>query len=88
MIGMQGNYNGNLTFDHAKVPVFNRLGHEGQGWKIMMGGLNVERILNAAPIVGMMRECIRYARQHLDRRLQFGRPTGDIATNQFKSSRT
>lgn len=86
MIGMQGNYNGNLTFDHAKVPVFNRLGHEGQGWKIMMGGLNVERILNAAPIVGMMRECIRYARQHLDRRLQFGRPTGDIATNQFKLS--
>jgi len=31
-----------------------------------------------------MRECIRYAKQHLERRLQFGRPTGDIATNQFK----
>ncbi len=84
MIGMFANYNGNLTFDDARVPVFNRLGQEGDGWKVMMSGLNVERILNAAPILGMMRECIRYAQQHLARRLQFGRPTGDIATNQFK----
>ncbi len=86
MIGMFSNYNGNLSFDKARVPVFNRLGQEGDGWKIMMGGLNVERILNAAPILGMTRECIRYAQQHLERRLQFGRPTGDIATNQFKLS--
>lgn len=84
MIGMFGNYNGNLTFDQARIPAFNRLGNEGDGWKIMMSGLNVERILNAAPILGMMRECIRYTQQHLERRLQFGRPTGDIATNQFK----
>ena len=86
MIGMFGNYNGNLTFDNACVPVFNRLGQEGDGWKIMMSGLNVERILNAAPILGLMRECMRYTKQHLERRLQFGRPTGDIATNQFKLS--
>jgi alkylation response protein AidB-like acyl-CoA dehydrogenase len=84
IIGMFANYNGNLTFDNARVPVFNRLGQEGDGWKIMMGGLNVERILNAAPIVGMTRECIRYAKQHLERRLQFGRPIGEIATNQAK----
>lgn len=86
MIGMNGNYNGNLTFDNARVPVFNRLGEEGDGWKILVGGLNVERILNAAPIIGSMRECIRYTGQHLERRLQFGRTTGDITTNQFKLS--
>jgi len=84
MIGMMGNYNGSLTFDDARVPAFNRLGQEGEGWKIMMGGLNVERILNAAPILGLMRECIRYTSHHLERRLQFGQPTGDIATNQAK----
>ena len=84
IIGMFANYNGNLTFDNARVPVFNRLGEEGDGWKIMMGGLNVERILNAAPIVGLIRECIRYTKQHFERRLQFGQPTGDIATNQAK----
>ena len=84
MIGMMGNYNGSLTFDDARIPAFNRLGQEGEGWKIMMGGLNVERILNAAPILGLMRECVRYTSHHLERRLQFGRPTGDIATNQAK----
>jgi alkylation response protein AidB-like acyl-CoA dehydrogenase len=86
MIGMMGNYNGSLTFNDARVPVFNLLGQEGDGWKIMVGGLNVERILNAAPILGMTRECIRYTKQHLEKRLQFGRPTGDIVTNQFKLS--
>ena len=83
-MGFDGLYNCYLSFDNAKVPVFNRLGQEGQGWKIMMGGLNVERILNGAPTLGPMRECIRYTQQHLERRVQFGRPTGDIATNQFK----
>ena len=83
-MGYPGLYNCYLSFDNAKVPAFNRLGSEGEGWKIMMSGLNVERILNAAPALGPARECIRYTQQHLERRLQFGRPTGDIATNQFK----
>jgi alkylation response protein AidB-like acyl-CoA dehydrogenase len=83
-MGYDGSYNCYLSFDDAKVPAFNRLGQEGEGWKIMMSGLNVERILNAAPALGPMRECIRYTQQHLKRRIQFGRPTGDIATNQFK----
>jgi alkylation response protein AidB-like acyl-CoA dehydrogenase len=83
-LGYDGLYNCYLSFDDVKIPVFNRLGEEGDGWKIMMGGLNVERILNAAPTLGPMRECIRYTRQHLERRIQFGRPIGDIATNQFK----
>ena len=83
-MGYDGSYNCYLSFDDAKVPTFNRLGQEGEGWKIMMSGLNVERILNAAPTLGPQRECIRYAQQHLERRIQFGQPTGSIATNQFK----
>jgi len=50
----------------------------------MMSGLNVERIVNSAGPLGQMRECIRYTVQHLQRRVQFGRLTGDLATNQFK----
>ncbi|MBI4963191.1 MAG: acyl-CoA/acyl-ACP dehydrogenase [Desulfomonile tiedjei] len=83
-MGYDSSYNCYLTFDDARIPAFSLLGREGEGWKIMMSGLNVERILNAAPTLGPMRECIRYTQQHLERRLQFGRPTGDIATNQFK----
>jgi alkylation response protein AidB-like acyl-CoA dehydrogenase len=85
-LGYDGFYNAYLSFDNAKVPVFNRLGNEGDGWKIMMSGLNVERILNAAPTLGPMLECIRYAQQHLERRIQFGQPTGNITVNQFKLS--
>lgn len=84
LMGYDGAYNGYLSYDDAKVPVANRLSEEGEGWRVMMSGLNVERILNAAPALGMMRECIRYAVQHAQRRVQFGALTGDIATNQFK----
>lgn len=83
-MGYPGLYNCYMSYDDVKVPVSNRLGKEGEGWKIMMSGLNVERILNAAPALGPMRECIRYTQQHLERRVQFGQPTGAISTNQFK----
>lgn len=83
-MGYDGSYNCYLSFDNARVPAFNRLGQEGEGWKIMMSGLNVERVLNAATALGPMRECIRYTQQHLQRRVQFGQPTGNFTTNQFK----
>jgi len=86
LVGLDGIYNVYMDYDNARVPVSNRIGEEGQGWAVMMSGLNVERICNAAGPMGAMREGIRYAVQHLQRRVQFGRPTGDIATNQFKVS--
>ena len=84
LMAYDGAYNGYLSYDNCKVPVANRLGEEGEGWRVMMSGLNVERVLNAAPALGQMREAIRYAVQHMQRRVQFNAPTGDIATNQFK----
>jgi alkylation response protein AidB-like acyl-CoA dehydrogenase len=82
--GAAGSYNCYLRFDQVKVPPENVIGEEGEGWNVMMAGVNVERILNASYYLGSMRESIRYAKQHLDRRVQFGRPTGSIAVNQFK----
>jgi alkylation response protein AidB-like acyl-CoA dehydrogenase len=84
LVGLDGIYNVYMNYENAKVPVANRIGEEGAGWSVMMSGLNVERICNAAGPLGAMREAIRYAVQHLQRRVQFGRPTGEIATNQFK----
>ncbi|MDD4859692.1 MAG: acyl-CoA/acyl-ACP dehydrogenase, partial [Dehalococcoidales bacterium] len=84
LMGYDGAYNGYLNFTNCKVPVANRLSEEGEGWRVMMSGLNVERVLNAAPALGQIREAIRYALQHIQRRVQFRAPTGDIATNQFK----
>jgi alkylation response protein AidB-like acyl-CoA dehydrogenase len=82
--GWIGLPNGYLSFDDARVPVENRLGAEGDGWKVLVDGLNFERNLFAAGMLGPMREAIRYAVGHAQRRLQFGRPTIDFEVNQFK----
>jgi alkylation response protein AidB-like acyl-CoA dehydrogenase len=86
LMALDGIYNCYLNFDNVKVPVANRLGKEGDGWSIMMSGLNVERTVVSAEPLGPMREAIRYANQHLQRRVQFGRRTGEMPTNQFKLS--
>ncbi len=82
--GWVGLPNGYLDFDDARVPAANRLGDEGDGWKILVDGLNFERNLFAAGMLGPMREAIRYAVGHGKRRLQFGQPTIGFEVNQFK----
>jgi alkylation response protein AidB-like acyl-CoA dehydrogenase len=83
-MGTEGMYNVYLRFDDVRVPAANVIGSEGDGWKVMMSGLNPERVINAATYLGGVREAIRYARMHLERRVQFRQPTGDIASNQQK----
>lgn len=83
-LGAEGMYNCYLRFDNARVPVENVIGGEGLGWGVMMSGLNIERSLGAAGPLGAMREAIRYARHHLERRVQFGQKTGSMPINQSK----
>jgi len=82
--GWVGLPNGYLSFNDVKVPVNNRLGAEGDGWKVVVDGLNFERNLFAASMLGPMREAIKYAVGHAQRRLQFGEPTIEFQVNQFK----
>jgi len=82
--GWLGFPNGYLDFDDVRVPVENRLANEGDGWKILMDGLNFERTVYSAQILGVMREALRYAVAHSQRRVQFGVPTIDFQVNQFK----
>ena len=82
--GWLGFPNGYLDFDDVRVPVENRLANEGDGWNILMNGLNFERNVYGAQVLGPMREALRYAVAHAQRRIQFGRPTIDFQVNQFK----
>jgi len=82
--GWVGLPNGYLDFNDARVPVANRLGEEGDGWKVLVDGLNFERNLFAAGMLGPMREAIKYAVSHSQRRIQFGQPTIESQVNQFK----
>jgi len=82
--GWFGLPNGFLDFNEVKVPAENRIGAEGAGWKVMMAGLNFERVVYSAGMLGPMRESIRYAVAYAQRRMQFDKPTIDIPSNQAK----
>lgn len=82
--GWVGLPNGYLDFDEACVPVENRIGQEGDGWKVLVEGLNFERTLFAASMLGPMKEALRYAVSHAQRRIQFEKPTIDWEVTQFK----
>jgi len=84
VIAMDGVHHTYLSFNDVKVPVSNRIGMEGDGWAVMMSGLNVERLIQAIGPISFMIEVLRYAMLHLDRRIQFGQRTGDMVSNQFK----
>jgi len=84
LAGWVGLPNGYLDFDETRVPVENRIGQEGDGWKVLVEGLNFERTLFSAGMLGPMKEALRYAVCHAERRIQFGRPTIDWEVNQFK----
>jgi alkylation response protein AidB-like acyl-CoA dehydrogenase len=82
--GWSGLPNGFLDFNEVKVPAENCIGKEGAGWKVMTAGLNFERIVFSAAMLGPMREAIRHTVGYTERRLQFDKPTIDLPANQNK----
>jgi len=84
VIGFENIQNGVLNFDDVAVPVQNRIGEEGQGWRVMTAGLNFERTLISAQNLGWLRELLRNVVPYAQRRVQFGRRTIDFVNNQFK----
>ena len=65
-----------LFLDDLPVPVENRLGAEGDGWRVILDGMNAERILIAAECIGDAKYFIRKARDYATEREVFGRPIG------------
>jgi len=73
-----------VIFEDCRVPVANRLGGEGDGFKIAMMGLDGGRLNISACSLGGARACLEAARDHLLERRQFGRPLADFQALQFK----
>ncbi len=84
LIGFSNIQNGVLDFEDVEIPVANRIGKEGDGWAVMTGGLNFERTIISAQAMGWLSELLKNAVPYTQRRVQFGHPTIDILTNQFK----
>jgi acyl-CoA dehydrogenase len=69
--------NSNQTFyDGLEVPLTDRIGEEGKGFRYILDSLNPERILNAAEVIGMGRRALDKAANYAKERVVFGRPIG------------
>ena len=84
LIGWDNVPNGYLNLDEVRVPLENRIGDEGDGWKVLMAGFNFERAMGAACEAGNIWEMLKAVVPYTQRRIQFGRPTIEIPANRFK----
>ena len=73
-----------VNFQDCRVPVANRLGAEGEGFRIAMSGLDGGRINIGACSVGTARAAIEEAKTYVTERKQFGKPIADFQVTQFK----
>ncbi|MEC9348001.1 MAG: isobutyryl-CoA dehydrogenase [Pseudomonadota bacterium] len=73
-----------VMFDDCRVPVANRIGDEGQGFRIAMAGLDGGRINIAACSVGAARACLERTIDYVKDRKQFGQSIADFQNTQFK----
>ena len=73
-----------VIFEGCRVPVENRIGAEGEGFKIAMAGLDGGRVNIAACSLGGARACLELAREHLKTRKQFGKVLAEFQALQFR----
>ncbi|GGE99133.1 acyl-CoA dehydrogenase [Aliidongia dinghuensis] len=73
-----------LIFEDARVPVANRIGAEGEGFKIAMAGLDGGRVNIGACSLGGARACLEAARGYMGERKQFGKHLAEFQALQFK----
>lgn len=73
-----------ISFDGVRVPVGNRLGEEGEGFKLAMKGLDGGRLNIASCSLGAAQHALTLARNYLGERKQFGRELSAFQALQFK----
>ena len=73
---------GELTFENFRIPAANRLGNEGDGFKICMWQLNQTRLNCAAGALGVARAAKEAAVSYCNQRVQFGQKIGEFQMNQ------
>jgi isovaleryl-CoA dehydrogenase len=83
-LGMRGSDTCELVFKDCRVPKTQVLGEINQGTKVLMSGLNYERVILAAGPVGIMQACLDLVLPYIHDRKQFGSPIGDFQLIQGK----
>ncbi|HEX5686054.1 MAG TPA: isovaleryl-CoA dehydrogenase [Ideonella sp.] len=83
-LGMRGSNTYPLFFDDCEVPAENVLGVEGQGTKVLMSGLDYERVVLSGGPLGIMAACMDAVVPFIHERKQFGQPIGEFQLMQGK----
>ncbi len=83
-LGMRGSNTCELVFQNCEIPISNRLGAEGEGVRILMSGLDYERVVLAAGPLGIMAACLDIVVPYVHARKQFGRAIGEFQLMQGK----
>jgi len=73
-----------VFFENCRVPMCNRIGEEGQGFKIALSALNGGRINIAACSLGGAKQCIHLTRQYMLERSQFKQKLAAFEALQFR----
>jgi acyl-CoA dehydrogenase len=77
-MGQQGAHICDVTFDNVRVPVENRLGREGEGFKVAMQVLDRGRLHISAVCVGVAERLIKDCVEYMSERRQFGQPLSNF----------
>jgi isovaleryl-CoA dehydrogenase len=83
-LGMRGSNTCELVFEDCEVPYENVLGEVGQGVRILMSGLDYERVVLAAGPVGIMAAAMDIVVPYVHERKQFGTAIGEFQLMQGK----
>ena len=83
-LGMRGSNTAELIFDDVEVPFENVLGEEGGGVRVLMSGLDYERVVLSGIGTGIMAACLDEVMPYMAERQQFGKRIGDFQLMQGK----
>lgn len=83
-LGMRGSNTCELVFEDCEIPAENVLGEVNEGVKILMSGLNSERLVLSGGPIGIMQACMDQVLPYVRERKQFERRLGDFGLMQAK----
>jgi isovaleryl-CoA dehydrogenase len=83
-MGMRGSPTAELVFDDCFVPDENVMAGVGEGVKVLMSGLDYERVVLSGVQLGIMQACLDVVIPYLRERQQFGKPIGSFQLMQAK----
>ena len=83
-LGMRGSSTCELVFEECVVPARNVLGQENEGVRVLMSGLDYERVVLAGGPLGLMSAALELVLPYVHERKQFERPIGTFQLMQAK----